>query len=491
MENSYQKFTKDVIIIGITQILTSLSGIIFLPLITKTLGAQDYGIWAQVQVTISLVTGFTGLGLPYAMTRFLPSRIKKEDIQEEFWSVFTLVYFATLIISILIIITAKFIARSFFDGATDVVRITALIILVTSLNGVFTGIFRSFRQMKRYAIFSILNTYCQIGLITILVLNGQGILSMTLAILAINTAILFTLFFVIKHQIGITRPHFSKIKEYLSFGLPTIASNISAWVVYSSDRFVISYFLGALSVGIYSAACGLGDIPVMIISIFGFILPPALAKLYDEGKMDELKIHISYSLKYSLALAIPFVFGAVILGEPILKLFSTPEIAEKGHIILAIEAINSLILVSGGVVNHILVVVKKTRISGIAWITAAVINLVLNLILVPRIGIIGGVIGTMVAYLGAESIQLYYSFKEIKITIDWRFIIKCLLASAIMSVAMWRMNPTNSYATLLTVLVGILIYGIAIIALKGFSRNEFVFFRGLFSGLFRIKSQHE
>jgi O-antigen/teichoic acid export membrane protein len=489
VENSYQKFTKDVIVIGITQILISLSGIIFLPLITKKLGAADYGIWTQVLAAISLVTGLVGLGLPYAMTRFLPIKTKKEEIQEEFWSVFTLVSLVTIIISIIIIIAAKLIARFFFNGATDIIRITGLIILVNSLNGVFTGFFRSLRQMIRYAIFSILNKYCQIGLIVILVLNGQGIMSMTLALLAINIAILFSLFLVTKHQIGIIRPHFNKIKDYLSFGIPTIPGNISAWVVFSSDTFVIGYFLGVFSVGIYSAATGLGDIPIMIISILGFILPPALAKLYDEGKMHELKIHISYSLKYSLALAIPFVFGAAVLGEPILRLFSTPEIAEKGHIILTFETINSLVLVSCGVVNHILVVVKKTRIIGISWIIAAAINLGLNVLMVPRIGIIGGVLSTFVAYLAAEIIQLYFSFKEFTIPIDWRFIIKCLIASGIMSIVIWLMKPTNSYTILLTVLVGVITYGITIIVLKGFSRNEFVFFRGLVSGLLRIKTE--
>lgn len=66
LESNYQKFTKDVLLIGITNVLTALSGIILLPLITKTLWAHDYGIWSQVQVTIILAMGIVGLGLPYA-----------------------------------------------------------------------------------------------------------------------------------------------------------------------------------------------------------------------------------------------------------------------------------------------------------------------------------------------------------------------------------------------------------------------------------------
>lgn len=480
MESSYHKFAKDVLIIGGTNALVALSSIILLPLLTKTLGAHDYGIWAQVNVTISLALGFVGLGLPYAMTRFLPAKTNKEEIGEEFWSVFCLVFLVTLVVSIILIAFARFIANAFFEGATDIVRITGLIILAWSLDGVFLSIFRTFRQMKTYSAFMIADTYGQIGLIAYLVLNGHGILSIVLAVLGVRMVIFLILFFLVKSQVGIKRPHFSKIREYLSFGLPTIAGNVANWVVVSSDRYVIGYFLGATSVGIYSAAYGLGSLPFMIIGILGFVLPPALSKLYDGGRMKEVETHLSYSLKYALALAIPFVFGAAILAEPVLRLFSTPEIASQGYFILPIVALSALVLVSGGVINHIIIMIKKTKISGAAWVIAAVVNLGLNILVVPRIGILGAAITTLIAYSLAEAIQLYYSFKEFKFTIDWHFVIKSLIASVIMSLAIWRMAPQGTSATILTVVAGTIIYGIVLLLLKGFEKEEFKFFKRLF-----------
>jgi O-antigen/teichoic acid export membrane protein len=468
-----------VIIIGITQILLALSGIIFLPLITKTIGVHDYGIWVQVNTITSLMLGFIGLGLPYAMTRFLPAQTDKHQIQEELWSVFTLVSLVTLVSSIILIASAGFIAQAFFDGATDIVRISGLIVLVSSLNGVFMGIFRCFRQMKTSAVFSIANTYGQIGVISYLVVNGYGIFSMTLALLAVNAIILLILFFLIRHQIGISKPHFTRIKAYLKFGVPTIAANVAAWVVYSSDRFVIAHFLGATSVGIYSAAYALGSFPILILGILGFILPPTLSKLYDEGRMHELKTHLSYSMKYALTVAIPFVFGAAILAKPILTLFATPEIASQGQIVLILESVSSFILVSGGVICHILLLVKKTKIIGTTWIVAAAVNLGLNLLMVSRIGILGAAIGSLIAYLLAAAILIYYSFKEIKFSIDWLFILKCLLASAIMSVVIWMMHPVGASATILAVIAGIAIYGIVLVLLRGFTKEEFEFFRGM------------
>ena len=416
MENSYQKFAKDVLIIGIANALVALSGIILLPLITKTLGAHDYGIWAQVQVTINLALGFVGLGLPYAMTRFLPAKTNREEIQEEFYSVLCLVFFATLLVSVVLIAAAGFIAGVFFDGAVDIVRITGLIIMVWSLDTVFVTLFRAFRQMKRYALFIIVNTYVQIGLIAYLVLNGHGILSIVLAVLAIRVIILLVLFFLIKSQIGIKRPHFHRIREYLSFGLPTVPSLVSAWVVASSDRYVIGYFLGAASVGIYSAGYNMGSIAFMLAGVLSVVLSPALSKLYDEGRMEEVKTHLRYSLKYLLAVTIPFVFGAAVLAEPVLRIFSTARIAGEGYLVVPLVALSALFLCIQIVVVHILVLVKKMRIHAAIWGVSALVNLLLNMAVVPRLGIFGAAITTLIAYALALGLTTYYGFKEFRFT---------------------------------------------------------------------------
>lgn len=456
-----------------------MQGIILLPLLTKTLGAHGYGIWAQVQVTISLVLGFVGLGLPYAMTRFLPAKIDKEEIQEEFYSVFCPVFFATLVVSITLIVAAESIAGVFFGGATDVVRITGLIILVWSLGGVFLGFFRAFRQMKRHALFTIADTYGQIGLIAYLVLNGYGVLSIVIAVLAIRVVISIILFLLIKRQIGIRKPRFSRIKEYLNFGLPAIPLGLSLWVVAASDRYVIGYFLGATLVGVYSAGYGLGAVPIMFAGVLNFVLPPTLSKLYDDGKMDEVKTLLSYSLKYSLAIGIPFVFGAAVLAEPILRLFSTTEIASHGYLVVPLVALSSLFFSAYVVIAHVLVLVKKTKILGLTWIIVALINLGLNIVAVPHLGILGAALTTLLAYSLALGIISYYSFKEFRFNVDWHFVLKSLAASGVMTLVIWLMHPGSNLATIITVIGGAAVYGVSLLLLKEPRKEEISFFRGL------------
>jgi len=479
LESSYQKSARDTILIGVSTLIAFVVGMIQLPLLTKTLGAYSYGVWTQVNVTISLILPFAGLGLTDAMIRFLAAEKDKRGIQEGFYSVVLVLFLVSLVFSLAVIIFAYPMATSFFDGAVQIVRLTGILILLFPLSFAYLSLIRTFQQVRRYAIFQIVENVGRLGLIAYLVLSGHGILSIVLSLVALKASILLVLFFLIKSQIGIKMPNFSRIKEYLSYGLPIVPRSIGFWVIYLSDRYVISFFLGLTSVGIYSAAYGIGNFGYSIMSVMTFVLWVALPQLYDEGRMDEVRTHLSYSLKYLMAILIPFVFGAAVLAEPILRMFSTPEIASQGYFITPLSALAFLLLSVHGVVSHILLLTKKTKIMALIWIFAAALNLGLNILVVPRIGIIGAVITTLFAFSLALGGVAYYAFKELRFRIDWLFIIKSMIASAIMSLAVWLMAPQGNLDTILAVVAGVVIYGVLLLLLKGFTREEISFFRGL------------
>ena len=482
MESSYQKTARDTVIIGITTLLTFLVGLVQLPLLTKTLGAHGYGIWSQVHVTAGLISPFTSLGLVNAMIRFLAAEKNREEIQEGFYSVVSVVFMANLIASLAMIVFAYPLAMNFFDGTDQIgiVRLTGILILLAPVSLIYLNLMRTFQQIKRYSTFIIAENLSRVGLIAYLVLNGYGIFSVVLSLLAVQGGILLILFFLTWSQIGIRRPRFSRIKKYLSFGLPLVPASLSYWLVRLGDRYVISFFWGLTSVGIYSAAYTFGYLPSMVVGVVTFVLLATLSKLYDEGRMDEVKTHLSYSLKYLLAIVIPFAFGAAILAEPILRMFSTPEIASQGHLVTPVVALGTLILSVSGIISYILILTRKTKIMATIWIVAAVLNVGLNILVVPRMGILGAAVTTLIVFVLATGAISYYSFKEFKFRIDWYFIIKSLIASAIMSLAVWLMAPQGNLDTILTVVAGVVIYGAILMLMRGFSKEEMKFFWRLF-----------
>lgn len=89
--STYTKFTRDVGLVSITNLLLAFTGFITLPIVSKTLGASGYGIWAQLIIVLSLVRPLTTLGLPFALVRFPADEKHPENLLPRFpsmlWSI--------------------------------------------------------------------------------------------------------------------------------------------------------------------------------------------------------------------------------------------------------------------------------------------------------------------------------------------------------------------------------------------------------------------
>jgi len=483
---SYQKFTKDIGMLSIVNLLTALKGLIILPLITKLLGAESYGIWTQIIVTISLVTPIAILGLPYTLIRYLAAEKNKKEIQEGVYSVFVLILAICLIITIFLFIFSKPIAK-FFEGEQILVQILALTIIFECLNWVFLNFFRAFQKMGEYSLFVLLQVFGEVGLIISGVLLGQGLFGAVLALLVVRAFSFLLMGTVIVKRIGIKIPNFSKIREYLSFGLPTVPGNISYWIVSSSDKYLIAFFWGALFVGYYAPAYSIGGIIVFFITPLLLVLPAVLSKFFDENKIEEVKIYLRYSLKYFLMIAIPAVCGLSILSKQLLIIFSTKEIAEQSYLVVPWAALSLLLFGVYAIVVQIISLFKKTKAVAVIWTMAAFLNLGMNIILIPKLGILGAAITTLSSYILALGSTCYYSFKFLKFEIEWISILKIIIASIIMSVFVFSAQPARLLEILTVIAAAALLYGVLIFLLKGFSKKEIAFFKNFFYFLYSGK----
>jgi len=473
----YQKFTKDVGIVGLTQLVTALKGLIILPIITKLLGAENYGIWAQLIVTLSLITPIATLGLPFTLVRFLAAEKDKREIQDGIWSVFTVILGVTLIFALILIFFSSPISN-FFGGEKILVQILAFTIILECLNQALLHIFRAFQQIKKYSFFTIFKTLGEVGLIAATVILGYGLFGAVLSLFIIRLIVFLIIGSLIIKKIKFKYPKFLRTKEYLSFGIPVIASSISFWVVQLSDRYLIGFFLGTLFVGYYVPAYIIGDAINFFIAPLSFVLPAVLSKFYDENKISKIKTHLKYSLKYFLTLAIPSVFGLSVLSRQLLTIFSTAEIANQGYFIVPFVVLSMLFFGIYSVTAEIILLKKKTKITGMIWMGAAFLNLGLNFIFIPKFGILGAAITTLIAYTLAFILTWHYSFKEFKFEIDWKFVLKSVFASVLMTIFILWLGPIGLSKTIIAIISGALIYGILMFLFKGFDKREIEFLKG-------------
>jgi O-antigen/teichoic acid export membrane protein len=476
--DGYELFVKRIGLVGIATILVVLNSIIIIPILTKSLPVSDYGLWVQVNITYYLLTGFTTLGLPYTLVRFLAAEKDRKKIQEVFYSLLTLVVFASLITSLILIYFSKIISIGLFGGNTDVVIITSLIIFVGSLNLFFIDYFRAFGRMRIYSMILIIQSYLSLGLVTYFTLSGKGIATIVSGFLIAQILIALVAFPIIVSKIGLKIPKFSNIKEYLNFGLPTIPSNLSYWVVDSSDRYFIGFILGVTFVGYYSPGYVLGAAILIFYTPFSILLPSALPKYYDNGNLEEVNSLIKYSLKYFLLVAIPSVFALSLLSRPILIIISTPEIASNGYLVTPFVALSSLLIGTYGIITNYLLLKKKTKIiAGI--LTIAAFSSLLNIIFIPYLGIIGAAVVTLISYFVAFILGLRYTLRYFKIDFDYISTLKSTIASILMSVIIILINPHGILGVTIVIGASVIIYLGSMLLLKGIKQDEINFFKNM------------
>ena len=105
---------------------------------------------------------------------------------------------------------------------------------------------------------------------------------------------------------------------------------------------------------------------------------------------------------------------------------------------------------------------------------AAISNITLNLILVPHFGLIGGAISSFISFLLLATLSVVIAFKYFKFNLGFGFMIKSVIASILMSLAICLINPINIGQVILAMAVGVIIYLILLWALKAVKTNELI-----------------
>lgn len=480
----YKIFVKKIGLVGITTIIASLSPFILLPILSKNLTSVEFGVWNQFIITMTIVPAIASLGLPYTMVRYLASAVNKDEIREEFYSIAFLVIFGSLLVSIIFLLLAKPLALMLFEGNTLISVVLAAVIFINGLILLFFDYFRTFQEMKTYSIFTMLQAYLTVAVVGAFIGIRYGLMGAVIGVLITQLVIFAGMGILIVEKIGFKVPRFKNFRDYLYFGLPTIPSNISFWVLDISDRYVIGLLIGLSFVGYYSAGYLLGNIISLMLAPFYTVLLPILSKYYAENKIFHVKRFLNYSIKYFLLISIPMFFGLTMLAKPILNLLSTGEIAQNGYYITPIIALGGLFFGVYGIISQIIVLERKTKITGNIWIISAILNVVLDVTLGFRFGILGIALTTLGVYIFSFALTLYYSFKYIRCTFYFGFLLKSIGASILISFILYILNPTSPIEIIGSSIICFLIYLGILTASGGVRMEEITFFTDIIKEMF-------
>ena len=482
--SAYRKFAKDAGIVGISEIAMKLKPILFLPIITNALGPSDYGVYVTLLATTTFVVAFSTLGLNNGLVRFLAAERDKKTISTGYSSSAFVAFILSCTVAAVISLSAGFLANTVFGAPdrADVIQVGAWYLPLEALFGLATAFFLTRQRMLLLSGIRLLDTFVPVAFAILLLLNGYGLYAVVLSMVAVRAVLVAAEILIILRLVGISMPRLSIAWSYMRFGLPLVLAMISYTFLNVGDRYIIGLFLGATSVGIYTVSYTLGSALSIIMAPLSMALLAPITKSHDEGRPKEVSTYLSYSLRYYLMFAIPATVGVSVLSIPIITSLATEAFLVGSYGITALVAISTLFYCLFTIYSNVFFLLKRTRNFVTLMAAAAAVNLSLDVLLIPRIGIIGPAFATLAAFSMLFVGAFLMTRKHIKIDVDFGFLVKCVLASLVIGLLAYFLRPTGWINLAMAVALCVAAYFALLFAMRAFKPHEVHFFKSFLRG---------
>ncbi len=377
---------------------------------THFISTSDLGYYDLILTTISLLQPLVMLMLDDGVYRWMIDPVQK-DKKEIISTCLKLVNDSTIVaIAVFLIINSYFHFK--FAGIIVFYFYTAMIYQLI-LNSV-----RGLGNSRLYAFSGILNSFVLlISEIIGLVFLHLGVEVLLISAVISNSVAIIFLYSRQKELHDCLRRPFNKelARDILHYSVPIIPNNISWWVVNSSDRYIILFFLGASFNGIYSISNKFPTVITTVTGIFYFSLQEIMIKEYGSPDRDEFYSNIFK--KYYLLL-----YGLVLCGIPftrfVIQVFVSSDYQSAWEYtgILYLSTVYSAL---SGLLGIGYQISRETGRSIRSTIFAAILNFVINIAMVKNFRLYAACVSTLIAYVFLLIIRIWHSKKYFTLRINW------------------------------------------------------------------------
>jgi len=467
------QFVKNTLWYGLATVILRLRGFLLLPVFAKLLGPESYGLYIQASITVNLAMQVLSLRLDTAAVRFLSGESRMRDFSAHFTSMFTVVVGSTLLFDALALTMARWMAILVFGDAKyePFVLLVACWITLSVWNSFLLNYYRVVRRIARLSIINLSGSLAEVAAIWVAVQQGFGIEG---AILGVITASCFqALYLLITVFRDLGGPVFqsSGLGQFLAYSLPLTPNSLLLWSVNSSSRYIITYFLGLAAAGIYSASYSLANLVTLFYWPLSYVVFPITTKHWQAGQFSEVRNYFEYSMKAFLLSALPASAGLWYFSQTVLRSLATEEFAIGKTIVVIL----GLAFICQGIFQinvYVIHLVKKTQYNLAIILAGTTASVLFSLVLVPRMGVVGAALAVLVGYFVLAAVMLWWGRKELGYALDVRLLLKILVASGVMLLALSRLSPSSWLGITFASVLGATIYGFTLLLLRAFDKKE-------------------
>ncbi|MHC4942344.1 MAG: lipopolysaccharide biosynthesis protein [Planctomycetota bacterium] len=447
MLGELKRLLKHSAVYGIGNILSKLVGFFLIPVYTRCLSPQDYGMIELLDLTLSFISMIVGMGLSSALLRFY---FDTKDKEERNTIVSTALIFISSCAAIVVLLSVIFdheISLLLFKN-NGCELFFDMMIITFFFSGLIEIPLVLLRAQERSVVFS---TVTLLRLILALSLNIYFIVIARWGVLGflvsnLTTSVILSLVLVVttlsRSQIRFSMRH---LKSMVIFGLPLVPSSLGMFWINFGDRFFLKHCYTDWEVGIYSLGY---KFAIMISFLIGqpFFLIWS-ARMYEVIEMKEGERIYARFCTY-LATATVFAgLGLSLVIPSVMKIVPSAEYFQA-HMVVPIIVLGYVIRELSDFFRGILFITKRTFYVGLTVTVTAGVSTLLYMVLIPAYSMIGAAFATLFTFLFMAGAMLFFAQRQRRIPYEFGRLFALLLVGGALYFALRDLQVENAYLEL-------------------------------------------
>lgn len=402
----YKRLLSNTVILGAGTFTSKVLVFLLMPLYTALLTTEQFGTADILTQTANLLIPLAALGITDGLFRFTLDA-DGEKRKRIFGGAVAVILLGTIPLALII---QLFNAVNIYSGY---VWLIFFYICAANLHAVCANYLRACGKTGIFAIQGIANTVLTIAFnVLFLVVFKMGVTGYVLSVVVSDSLITVMLFFGCRlyRDIDLKNREKGLVKDMLKFSIPYIPTTLMWMITSASDRFIVTAFSGAAENGLYAAAYKLPT----LISLAGgvFIEAWQFSSVNDTGPEERGRF---FSSVYKNYLAIMFMgTSLLIMLSKVFTVLLLDDSYYPSWIYVPVLAIAMIFSAMSAFMGSVYFLEKRSVRSMVTATAGALINIVLNFMLIPTYGALGAAVATAVSYIAVYVIRALDTAKYLR-----------------------------------------------------------------------------
>lgn len=457
-------------------IVQGVVGFLAIVVFTRLLSSEDFGRYAIAFSVFSLVHVAVFTWIEAAMARFWAAEVRDDAaLADHFASLYRTAFTLT---AVFVPVAAVAVWLWPMDPAFKAAVSAGLLgVPARSLMKLVQERYRAAGEVRRAANLDMGYTAGGLAIGIGFALAGAGAAS---PLLGLGLAPLIALPFILPGELKFTRGgrvDHQRLWGYARYGYPIAASLALTLVLSSTDRFLLALFMDEAAVGAYHAAYSLANRTLDVLFIWlGAAGGPALVMALEQGGRERMQEAAREQASTFILIGLPAAVGVALVARPLSEFMIGENLRDAAATITPWIALSSLLAgITTYYFHQAFTLGRRTELLFLVMAVPALVNVLLNLVLIPRFGVTGAAWATAASFGFGLAASIILGRRAIELPTPWETLVRCGLACAAMAGAVASLPPIGGFAELMMdAAVGATVYGAAALTLNAAGVRDLV-----------------